>query len=178
MKASTNSPMSSNHWVVVSPPQENVSQAAKSTEKPAHPMSAIKRRRLLAMGWFGRLPDSTQIASLACGGGHPYSLPRLRQFPPPLAGEGRVGAQGAGLPPCFAYSDGDLFQLSGPDDLESLGRPALGLAQPGVQILQVAGHSAVQGHHRVALHQTGLIGRALRLDRDDQQPAVLGDPSF
>src|SRR2546427_3925961 len=163
MKASTTSPMSSNHWVVVSPPQENASQAAKSTEKPAHPMSTINRRRLLAMGWFGRLPDSTQIRPPTCS-----------QFPPPFAGEGQGGA----LPPGFAYRDGDLLQLSGPDDLESLGRPDLDLAQPGVQILQVAGHGAVQGHHRVALHQTGLIGRALRLDRDDQQPAVLVDAGF
>ena len=70
--------MSSTRWVVVTPPQAKASQAAKNTEKPAHPMSTIKRRRLLAMGWFSRLPESTHIPSPACAN----SLPRLR---------GRVG---------------------------------------------------------------------------------------
>src|SRR3989454_8188846 len=164
MNASTNSPMSSNHWVVVTPPQENANQAAKNTEKPAHPMSTIKRRRLLAMGWFGRLLGSTQIRSPTC------------PFPSPSCGGGP--GWGPNLAPGFPHGDGDLLHLAGSDDLDSLGGPDLDLAQPGVQILQVAGHGAVQGHHGVALHQTGLIGRALRLDCDDQQPAVLVDPSF
>src|SRR5439155_20127106 len=133
-KATTNSAMSSTRWVVVTPPQAKASQAAKNTEKPAHPMSTIKRRRLLAMGWFSRLPDSTQIRSPACGGGS------------------------GGLPPVFTHGDGDLFYVACPDHLDRLGRPDLDLAQPGVQILQIVAHGAVQGYHRVTLHQTGLIG--------------------
>src|SRR5438552_5451614 len=127
INATTNSPVSSSHWVVAAPPQLNASQAPKNTEKTAHPMSTIKRRRLLAMGWFSRLPDSTQIPSPACGAG-----------------------RGA-LPPGFTHGDGDLFYLACPDHLDRLGRSDLDLAQPGVQILKVVGHRAVQAHHRVAL---------------------------
>src|SRR2546422_5859223 len=108
MNASTNSPMSSNHWVVVTPPQENASQAAKNTEKPAHPMSTIKRRRLLAMGWFGRLQDSTPIRPPTC------------PFPSRLGGG---PGWGPNLPPGFPHGDGNLLYLAGSDDLDSLGGP-------------------------------------------------------
>src|SRR5438094_3264975 len=168
INATTNSPVSSSHWVVAAPPQLNASQAPKNTEKTAQPMSTIKRRRLLAMGWFSRLPDSTQIPAPACGAGYPRSLPRLR---------GRAG-WGRNLAPGFPHGDRELLDLAGPDDLDRLGRADLDLAQPGVEVLKVAGHGAVQGHHRVALHQTGVIGGALRLGRDDMHPAVLVDPAL
>src|SRR5207249_6146687 len=98
----------------------------------------------------------------------PRSLRRLR---------GRAG-WGRNLAPGFPHGDRELLDLAGPDDLDRLGRADLDLAQPGVEVLQVAGDGAIQGHHRVALHQAGLIGGALRLDRDDQQPAVLVDPGL
>src|ERR1700732_3925883 len=48
-RAARVSPMSSNRRVAELPPQWKSSQAAKNTEKPAHPMSTMKRRRLLAI---------------------------------------------------------------------------------------------------------------------------------
>src|ERR1700730_7830358 len=90
-------------------------------------------------------------------------------LPSPLSGEG----QGVGLLPSFADGHLQFLELARPNDSNGLRRADFGLPQPGVQVLEAARRGAVEGDQRIALHQTGLVRRALRLDRDDQQPAIL-----
>src|ERR1700737_331275 len=91
-------------------------------------------------------------------------------FRPLPASEG--GGQG-GLLSRFAESDLEVLELARPNHSNGLGGADFGLAQPAVQVLEAARRGAVEGNQRIALHQTGLISRALRLDRDDQQAAIL-----
>src|ERR1700736_4176187 len=80
------------------------------------------------------------------------------------------------LTPGFADGQLELFELAGPEDLDRLGRADLDLAKSGIQFFQALRHGAVERDQGVTLHHTGLVCRALRLDRHDQKPAVLVDP--
>src|SRR5438477_10150594 len=171
MKAMTNSPMSSNLTVVSGPSQLNRSQAAKNRLNPAHPASTIKRRRLFAIGavrvgYIGNLPSPAILKVLV------RSLIGLRQRrhspPPPL--RGRAGWD---LLPSFADGDLEFLELARPNDADRLRCADFGLSQSGVQVLEATRRGAVEGNQRIALHQAGFVGRTLRLDRDDQQAAVL-----
>src|SRR2546421_732637 len=88
------------------------------------------------------------------------------------------GSRWERLAPGLPYRHLELLELAGPDDLDGWRGADLDLPKPHIQVLQALGDGAVQGHQRVALHQPGLVGRTLWLDRDDQQATVLIDPSL
>src|SRR5690348_9044856 len=120
----TNSPISSNRWVVLTPPQVNSSQAAKNRENTAHPMSTINSRRLLVINRSLK----NQPAAPAIPKPRPGSLIELRHrrfsrtrrphpCPPPEAGEGKtLGRGGSGrkvsLAGGFPDSQRDLLDLA------------------------------------------------------------------
>src|SRR2546423_12666914 len=112
MRAARVSPRLSKRCVTSPPPHWNCSQAAKNREKPAQPMSTVKKRRLRAIllsltgtpaptgisqGYADIFPSSAPIPSPACGGG-----------------------QGGGLPPGFAHRHRELLDFTGADDLDGL----------------------------------------------------------
>src|SRR5438445_913007 len=146
-------------------------------------MSTVKKRRLRAilLSLTGT-PAPTGISQgyadifpspLAAGA---YTL-RARGrglHPPPLAGEGRVGV----LAPGFADRQRELLDFTSTDDLDGLAGTDFDLAEPRIQVFQALGRRSVERHQGVALHQPGLVGGALRLDRHDQQAAVLVDPAL
>src|ERR1700732_2938755 len=193
-RAARVSPMSSKRRVAELPPQWKNSHAAKNTEKPAHPMSTMKRRRLSAIlvtvagtpaptvisqgrgfpVWLASLVDRT-----ATGPFQPPTVPP--DLPPPTlpspargGGSDRVLALAAGL----AHRHRDFLDLAGADDLDGLSGADLDLPKPGIQVLQALGCGPVKRDERVALHQARLVRRALRLDRHDQPPALLADPAL
>src|SRR5207253_2812294 len=145
MKAMTNSPRSSNRWVLSMPPQENVSQAAKSRETAAHPVSTIKRRRLIAINrGLKNQPAASSIPKQPR-----WSLIELRR---------RRFRELAGR---FPHRHGELLDLAGSNHFDLLRGADRGLAKSRVQVLEAIGHRAVQGEQRVPLHQASFVGRAL-----------------
>src|SRR5438309_10785095 len=107
MRAARVSPRLSKPCVTAPPPHWNCSQAAKNREKPAQPMSTVKKRRLRAIllsltGSPAPKRHKSGLRRYLSLLGR-YALPPRgpAQYPPPLAGEGRVGV----LPPGFAYRD-------------------------------------------------------------------------
>src|SRR2546430_3465960 len=85
------SPRLSKRCVTSPPPHWNCSQAAKNREKPAQPMSTVKKRRLRAilLSLTGT-PPPTGINQ-----GYADTFPPPPLYPPPRAGEGT----GGGYPP-------------------------------------------------------------------------------
>src|SRR5207237_6892443 len=156
MRAARVSPRLSKPCVTAPPPHWNCSQAAKNREKPAQPMSTVKKRRLRAI-----------LLSLTGSPAPKRHKSGLRRYLSLLA-----------LAPGFAHRDRELLEFAGPDDLDRLGGANLDLAEPRIQVFQALGRGSVQRHQGVALHQPSLVGRALRLDRHDQQAAVLVDAAL
>src|SRR6266550_6242663 len=170
MRAARVSPRLSKPCVTAPPPHWNCSQAAKNREKPAQPMSTVKKRRLRAilLSLTGSPTPKRHKSGLRrylslLGR---YALPRSRE------------RAAWGLAPGFAHRDRELLDFTGPDDLDRLGGANLDLAKPRIEVFQALGRRSVERHQGVALHQPGLVGRALRLDRHDQQAAVLVDPAL
>src|SRR5438132_6713552 len=170
MRAARVSPRLSKPCVTAPPPHWNCSQAAKNREKPAQPMSTVKKRRLRAIllsltGSPAPKRHKSGLRRYLSLLGR-YALPRSR------------GRAAWGLPPGFAHRDRELLEFAGADDLDRLGGANLDLAEPRIQVFQALGRRSVERHQGVALHQPGLVGGALRLDRHDQQAAVLVDPAL
>src|SRR5207237_5024357 len=156
MRAARVSPRLSKPCVTAPPPHWNCSQAAKNREKPAQPMSTVKKRRLRAI-----------LLSLTGSPAPKRHKSGLRRYLSLLA-----------LAPGFAHRDRELLDFTRTDDLDRLGGSNLDLAEPRIQVFQALGRGSVERHQGVALHQPGLVGRALRLDRHDQQAAVLVDAAL
>src|SRR5207248_9265689 len=104
MRAARVSPRLSRRCVTAPPPHWNCSQAAKNREKPAQPMSTVKKRRLRAilLSLTGTPAPKRHKSGLRrylslLG---PYTLPRLR------------GRAGWGLPPGFAHRDRKLLDFT------------------------------------------------------------------
>src|SRR5712691_10788935 len=144
-------------------------------------MSAAKRRR------FSRIYSDKSawrpylsLPSLA------YTLPRSRGRAGPVGPrERRFSARRAfetfGWGPLaagFAHRHGDLLELAGAHDPDRLGSADPDLPKLRIQVFQALGCGSVEGDQGVTLHQAGLVRRALRLDRHDQQAAVLVDSTF
>src|SRR2546423_1205347 len=180
IRAARVSPRLSKPCVTAPPPHWNCSQAAKNREKPAQPMSTVKKRRLRAIllsltGSPAPKRHKSGLRRYLSLLGR-YALPRSRAGPIPSPARG--GGQGGVLPPGFAHRDRELLEFAGPDDLDRLGGANLDLPEPRIQVFQALGRGSVERHQGVALHQPGLVGGALRLDRHDQQAAVLVDPAL
>src|SRR6266576_2395088 len=183
MRAARVSPRLSKRCVITPPPHWNCSQATKNREKPAQPMSTVKKRRLRAILLSLRgTPAPTGISQgyadifPSPAPGRRLQPPRSRRglHPPPLAGEGRVEV----LAPGFADRYRELLDFTSTDDLDGLAGTDFDLAEPRIQVFQALGRRSVERHQGVALHQPGLVGGALRLDRHDQQAAILVDPAL
>src|SRR5256885_7400630 len=168
MRAARVSPRLSKPCVTAPPPHWNCSQAAKNREKPAQPMSTVKRRRLRAI----LLSLTGSPAPKRHKSGLRRYLSLLGRYALPRSRERAAW----GLPPGFAHRDRELLEFAGPDDLDRLGGANLDLAEPRIQVFQALGRGSVERHQGVALHQPGLVGGALRLRRPDQHAPCLGEP--
>src|SRR2546428_263859 len=98
----------------------------------------------------------------------PFQAP----FPPPARrGRERVGA----LSRRFPHRHSELLHLAGPHHFDLLRGADRGLAKSRIEVLEAIGYRAIQGEQRVPLHQAGFVGRALGLDRHNQQSTLLID---
>src|SRR2546423_14043476 len=96
IRAARVSPRLSKPCVTAPPPHWNCSQAAKNREKPAQPMSTVKKRRLRAtlLSLTGNPPPKRHKSGLR------RYLSLLRPYtPPPLRGGGGGGATAPPRPP-------------------------------------------------------------------------------
>src|SRR2546428_13146390 len=97
MKAARVSPRLSKRCVAAPPPHWNCSQAAKNREKPAHPMSTVKKRRVRAL--LPTPPGAPPPPGKSPG--YPQIFPPPpRPPPPPPPPRGGAGG-GRGLTPGF-----------------------------------------------------------------------------
>src|SRR2546428_3908228 len=173
MKAARVSPRLSKRCVTAPPPHWNCSQAAKNKEKPAHPMSTVKKRWLRAI--LLSLTGSPAPTGISQGCADIFPSPVPAPSPPPLAEE---GWEGLVLAPGFADRQRDLLDFARPDDLDRLGGADFDLAKPRIQVFQALGRRSIERNQGIPLHEAGLVGGGLRLRPPPSQAAVLGDPAL
>src|SRR2546426_9873921 len=89
MKAARVSPRLSKRCVAAPPPHWNCSQAAKNREKPAHPMSTVKKRRLRAL--LLSLAGAPAPNGISQGYADIFPSPARRPQPSPPPGGGQGG---------------------------------------------------------------------------------------
>src|SRR5438552_15402931 len=104
------------------------------------------------------------LVSLPSGGQFEQPPP----YPPPQAVEGTLTV-------AFADRAGDVFALAGADHAEPVRRADLEGAQLAEELIQVPHRVAVNGHDRVALQESGRLGRTTAFDRHDQQRTLLSE---